>query len=499
MSELADAIVMTGRDHLNHAKLEIDFSRDRRCNCSRDRNSDSNSNSYVSHNSNSDSYNSDSYNSNSNRSKSSSVSLSCNCSNVWDRAKVVYGDTDSVFIQLPNRSKAEAFKIGAEVAGYISSLCPGVMKLKFEKVYTNSVLVSKKRYVGEKYESLGQKKGELEAKGIEMVRRDQCPLVMMVQEAALKIFFETRDLVKLKDFLVSQWSLILQGKLTSKEFIFRREVKSNYVASYEPPGKVLVMKKTKTDPAYICPYAWRVPYVSVVPPGDVKSPLLVDLAKSPEEFLRRGSNYRLNYIYYIMKCLNPALSRVFSLGDLASCVDIQKWYAEMPKIKIAPVAIKYDIDGGSGHGNDTRGSGSSSSSSGLTVTTNINTSGSDRRGGHQSQLQISSFLASICLVCGSDNVFKPEVLCVSCLQNPQGSYSILLQRWNRTQESEHKLMLVCQHCSKHRQAADSLIRGRLIGKDACENVDCRFFHERLKKVNELDKLMFLLKKMLLDW
>ena len=72
------------------------------------------------------------------------------------QAKVVYGDTDSVFVQLPGRTKETAFKIGNEMAKYITSLNPDNVVLKFEKVYFPCFLVSKKRYVGYSYETEDQ-------------------------------------------------------------------------------------------------------------------------------------------------------------------------------------------------------------------------------------------------------------------------------------------------------------------------------------------------------
>lgn len=62
-------------------------------------------------------------------------------------------------------------------------------------------MVSKKRYVGDMYESLSQEKSHLDAKGIEMVRRDQCPITVKLQEKVLRLLFETRDLSIVKRYL----------------------------------------------------------------------------------------------------------------------------------------------------------------------------------------------------------------------------------------------------------------------------------------------------------
>ena len=49
------------------------------------------------------------------------------------RARVVYGDTDSLFVLLPGRSSAEAFRIGAEIAAQATTANPPPVVLKMEK------------------------------------------------------------------------------------------------------------------------------------------------------------------------------------------------------------------------------------------------------------------------------------------------------------------------------------------------------------------------------
>lgn len=96
------------------------------------------------------------------------------------KARVVYGDTDSVFVLLAGRSRSEAFVIGREIADAVTQTNPSPIKLKFEKVYQPCILQTKKRYVGYKYETPSQLEPVYEAKGIETVRRDGCPAVVKV-------------------------------------------------------------------------------------------------------------------------------------------------------------------------------------------------------------------------------------------------------------------------------------------------------------------------------
>jgi len=48
--------------------------------------------------------------------------------------RVVYGDTDSIFISLPGKTKEEAFRIGQDIADKVTLSNPIPIKLKFEKV-----------------------------------------------------------------------------------------------------------------------------------------------------------------------------------------------------------------------------------------------------------------------------------------------------------------------------------------------------------------------------
>lgn len=48
-------------------------------------------------------------------------------------SQVIYGNTDSMFVHLPGRSRAEAFRIGAEIAAAVTAANPKPVKLQLEK------------------------------------------------------------------------------------------------------------------------------------------------------------------------------------------------------------------------------------------------------------------------------------------------------------------------------------------------------------------------------
>ena len=57
----------------------------------------------------------------------------------WN-VRVVYGDTDSMFVLVPGRNRDEAFRIGEEIAEAVTKQNPQPVKLKLEKVYQPCIL-----------------------------------------------------------------------------------------------------------------------------------------------------------------------------------------------------------------------------------------------------------------------------------------------------------------------------------------------------------------------
>lgn len=55
-------------------------------------------------------------------------------------ARVIYGDTDSLFVLLKGKSREEAFVIGTEIADCVTAANPKPVKLKFEKVMQPCIL-----------------------------------------------------------------------------------------------------------------------------------------------------------------------------------------------------------------------------------------------------------------------------------------------------------------------------------------------------------------------
>ncbi|KAH9883644.1 DNA polymerase family B [Xylariomycetidae sp. FL2044] len=343
------------------------------------------------------------------------------------KAEVVYGDTDSLFIYLPGRTKDQAFDIGNEIAKTITDMNPRPVKLKFEKVYHPCVLLAKKRYVGYKYESKGQVKPDFDAKGIETVRRDGTTAEQKIEERALKLLFETADLSQVKKYFKDQCEKIMRGAVSIQDFCFAREVKLGTYSDRgpPPPGALISTKKILEDSRAEPQYGERVPYVVITGGPGAR---LLDRCVAPEELLS-NSHLDLDAEYYISKNLIPPLERIFNLVG----ANVRQWYDEMPKVQRVR---RVDVDAAS-----------------ITKKT------------------LESYMkAAACLVCRRKTEDDAH-LCDRCKSDGAAS---LLKLQGQLRSEEEKLLDVTKICQSCAGLAP-------LDRVPCDSKDCAVFYTRMKQ------------------
>ena len=222
-------------------------------------------------------------------------------------AKVVYGDTDSVFVLLKGKTKEQAFDIGEEMSRVVTQANPKPVKLKFEKVYLPCILQTKKRYVGYMYETRDQVNPVYEAKGIETVRRDGIPATVKMLEKTIRILFDTKNLTEVRLYLLNQFWKIHSGLVGQEELTFAREFRG--LRGYKPtacvPALELTRQALRRDRRAVPRVGERVPYVVVY--GEPGLPL-IQLVRSPQA-VADDPSLRLNGEYYCTKVIIPAINR----------------------------------------------------------------------------------------------------------------------------------------------------------------------------------------------
>ncbi|GAB0133099.1 hypothetical protein EsDP_00001515 [Epichloe bromicola] len=342
-------------------------------------------------------------------------------------AEVVYGDTDSLFVYLKGRTRDQAFDIGNEIAKAITDMNPRPIKLKFEKVYHPCVLLAKKRYVGNKYESKDQITPEFDAKGIETVRRDGTPAEQKIEEKALKMLFETADLSQIKEYFQRQCDKIMRGAVSVQDFCFAREVRlGTYSDKGVPPaGALISTKKMLQDGRAEPQYGERVPYVIITGAPGAR---LIDRSVGPEDLLA-NPHWQLDAEYYISKNLIPPLERIFNLVG----ANVRQWYDEMPKVQ------------------------------------RIHQTSHDPA---SKKMTLESYMRSThCLVCGSKFAPEGHTLCPNCRANTPASLFTLQTRLTSEERSFQDIVRVCRTCA----GSSPLEEVR------CDSKDCPVFWTRTKQ------------------
>ncbi|XP_075718396.1 DNA polymerase zeta catalytic subunit [Rhinoderma darwinii] len=354
-------------------------------------------------------------------------------------AKVVYGDTDSMFVLLKGATKEQSFKIGQEISEAVTATNPKPVKLKFEKVYLPCVLQTKKRYVGYMYETLDQKDPVFDAKGIETVRRDACPAVGKMLERSIKLLFETRDISQIKQYVQRQCIKLLEGKASMQDLIFAKEYRGSF--AYRPGACVPALELTRKMVAYDRRseprVGERVPYVIVYGTPGVP---LIQLVRRPIDVLQ-DHNLRLNATYYITKQILPPLNRIFSLIG----VDVFSWYDELPRIQKAYSTVRNELDA--------------------------------RKG------TISQYFTTLhCPICDE---LTQHGICSKCRSQPQHVVVFLNQEIRELEYSQDQLVKLCKNCTG---CCDQQIQ--------CVSLNCPVLFKLSRVSRELSKAPYL--RQLLD-
>ncbi|KAK9161490.1 hypothetical protein Syun_007831 [Stephania yunnanensis] len=354
----------------------------------------------------------------------------------WN-ARVIYGDTDSMFVLLEGRTLKESFKIGQEMASEVTSMNPDPVTLKMEKVYHPCFLLTKKRYVGYSYENPDQAEPSFDAKGIETVRRDSCGVVAKTMEKSLRLFFEHQDISKVKEYLLRQWTKILGGRASLQDFVFAKEVRlGTYAprASSLPPAAIVATKAMRADPRCEPRYAERIPYVVIHGEPGAR---LVDMVVDPLDLLAIDSPYRLNDLYYINKQIIPALQRVFGLVG----ADLNQWFSEMPR-PVRPTVSKRH---------------------------------SYAPNAQRTRIDYY-YISKHCVLCG-ELVQASMHLCDKCSRKGPAAATAVICRTAKLERDIQHLFAICGHCGGADWIAENGVK--------CESLACGVFYERRKVQKEL--------------
>ncbi|XP_051174755.1 DNA polymerase delta catalytic subunit isoform X2 [Leptopilina boulardi] len=227
-------------------------------------------------------------------------------------SNVIYGDTDSVMVKFGVTDIREAMQLGKEAAEYVSSKFIKPIKLEFEKVYYPYLLINKKRYAG-LYFTTPEKYDKMDCKGLETVRRDNCPLVANMMNTCLQKLLIDRKPDDAVDYAKQVISDLLCNRIDISQLVVTKELtKTDYTA--KQAHVELAAKMKKRDAGTAPKLGDRVPYVFI---NGAKGAPAYQKAEDPIYVLE--NNIPIDTNYYLQNQLSKPLVRIFEpiLGDRA--------------------------------------------------------------------------------------------------------------------------------------------------------------------------------------
>ncbi|KAF6734513.1 DNA polymerase delta catalytic subunit [Oryzias melastigma] len=228
-------------------------------------------------------------------------------------AKVIYGDTDSVMVKLGVATVTEAMEIGREAAEWVSSHFTPPIKLEFEKVYYPYLLINKKRYAGLYFSSSADTHDKMDCKGIETVRRDNCPLVANLINTCLQKILIDRDPQGAVDHAKEVISDLLCNRIDISQLVITKELTRT---AQEYAGKQahveLAERMRKRDAGSAPNLGDRVPYVIIKAAKGAAAYM-----KSEDPIYVLENNIPIDTQYYLEQQLSKPLLRIFEpiLGE----------------------------------------------------------------------------------------------------------------------------------------------------------------------------------------
>ena len=258
----------------------------------------------------------------------------------YEDSDTVYGDTDSVFINFKPKDKdgnrlygyealKESIRLGTEAGVKISKLLDHPHDLEYEKTFWPFVLLSKKRYVGNKYEE-DPNKFKQTSMGIVLKRRDNAQIVKYIYGGIIDIIMNQRDIKKSIDFLKTSLQELLDGKFPMDKLIITKSLKAYYKDPERIAHKVLADRIGRRDPGNKPQPNDRIPYVYIQHKAKKNDIVLQgDKIETPQFII--DNKIPIDYTFYITNQIMKPVCQIYTLilEDLEGFKYDKKYYGNM--------------------------------------------------------------------------------------------------------------------------------------------------------------------------
>ncbi len=155
--------------------------------------------------------------------------------------KVIYGDTDSIFLDLNGKTLDEA----KDFAININDTLPDIMELQFEGTFPSALFVSTKTSTtgAKKKYAMISKEGKMKITGFEYVRRNWSLLAREAQKHVLEIILKDNDVKKAQKYIIDLVAKVRKNEIEKKKMIIKTQLTKSIKEYNSISPHVAVAKK----------------------------------------------------------------------------------------------------------------------------------------------------------------------------------------------------------------------------------------------------------------
>ena len=238
---------------------------------------------------------------------------------------VVYGDTDSVFVKFNlqyddgtyPQTDTEKVQRSIDIGMYLQDKLKKDKyfspphDLEYEKVFYPLMLITKKRYAGEKFE-FDATESKFTSMGLVLKRRDNAPILKYIYGGVTNCIMKEKDIHKSVKYVEDCCQKLLDNYFDLNMFVISKTLQDYYKDPESIAHKVLADRMGQRDPGNKPASNERIPYAYI----RVEEKPGVDLLQGDKiEHINyiRENNVPLDYYIYIKNQLSKPISQIFEL------------------------------------------------------------------------------------------------------------------------------------------------------------------------------------------
>ena len=261
-------------------------------------------------------------------------------SNYKINPKIIYGDTDSIFINVNFRDPITNIPIydkktlmyginfGKCASKFLKTLLPYPHNMEYEKTFYPFALMAKKKYIGNKYvdDDISFKQTSM---GVVLKRRDNANIVKKVIGKTVDIMMNENDIDKTVRFIKEAVNDLLKGRFEIHDFVTSKTLKGQYKGkkltsdSTGEKGKdgtwkwddvecaqahvCLCQRMKQRDPGNAPELNDRIPFVAVEKQQKKGVKMLLGEMIEHPEYIKENS-LKIDYLFYLTnQIMNPLI------------------------------------------------------------------------------------------------------------------------------------------------------------------------------------------------